>query len=193
MTITDLPGTDTPPTVSKRSAAPQRPPIRSWKLARHKVLSYLVTVILAVAAWALFAPPQLGGNLSYVITDGISMLPHFHAGDLVFLRSEPSYHVGEIAAYHNGQLHEVVMHRIVAEDGGHFVFKGDNNNFRDSFQPTASGIVGVEWIHLPGMGKYVEQVRRPVVAAVFLGLIWVFSFGPSKQAGRNRKRRHRRA
>ena len=64
--------------------------------------------------WFLFAPSALGGSTSYVVTDGVSMEPRFHAGDLALVRSGGDYRVGQIVAYHNRQLGTVVLHRIVA-------------------------------------------------------------------------------
>ena len=158
----------------------------------RRVLRALGTAVLLLACWAFIAPPALGGRTSWVITDGVSMLPKFHAGDLVILRRESSYHVGEVAAYYNKQLKTVVMHRIVAIKDGHYTFKGDNNTWDDTFEPTKSGIVGAEWLHLPGLGKYVEELRQPATAAVLLGLLWVISFYP-RHVSRRQRRRHRHA
>jgi signal peptidase I len=147
--------------------------------------------LVLAGLWALFAPTALGGSVTYVVTDGISMLPHFHADDLVLLRHESTYHVGEVAGYHNAQLHEVVMHRIIARDGNRFVFRGDNNDFTDTYEPLKSQIVGAEWLHLPGWGRWLNYIRTPFVTAALLALLWVFSFR-SKPARRRRRRRHAR-
>jgi signal peptidase I len=150
----------------------------------------LLTVALFVGAWALLAPPALGGRNTYVVTTGVSMLPHFHAGDLVILQKEDTYRVGEVAGYHNHQLGVVVMHRIIAIRDGHYFFKGDNNDFVDSYHPTKSQIVGAEWAHLPQVGRFLTDLRVPGVAAAFLALLWIFSFGRSR-VSRRRRRRHR--
>jgi signal peptidase I len=171
----------------------RRPRRRYWALRHPKLPAALITGALFVGAWAMFAPPQLGGKVSYVVTDGVSMLPHYHAGDLVILQKEGSYHVGEVAAYHNAQLGVVVMHRIIAREGDRFVFKGDNNNFADTDQPTASQIVGTEWIHLPRLGDIVTHLRIPFVSAVLLALLWIFCVGPAPLSRRKRRRRHHRA
>jgi signal peptidase I len=163
---------------------------RPW--SGRRVAGLMVSAVLLVVFWAGFAPKGIGGTASYAIADGVSMLPHFHKGDLVVLHAQSSYHVGEVAAYHNQQLHEVVMHRIVAVDGNHFVFKGDNNNFTDSYHPTQSQIVGSEWLHLPGVGQIFENLRVPAVAAGFLAVLWLLSFGPAPRS-RRRQRRHRHA
>ena len=56
-------------------------------------------VVLAVAAWLLLAPTQIGGETSYVTTSGISMEPRFHTGDLALVRPAASYKVGDIVAH----------------------------------------------------------------------------------------------
>ena len=140
-------------------AGRRQPPYR-------KLIAVLGTVMLLFACWTFLAPPVLGGGTSYVITDGVSMLPKFHAGDLVILRKQTTYHVGEVAAYHNGQLGIVVMHRIIAISDGHYSFKGDNNNFVDSFRPTKRQVVGAEWAHVDGLGRIFVKLRDPAAAAV---------------------------
>lgn len=149
----------------------------------------LITLALVIGGWAVLAPSALGGRDTYVVTTGVSMLPHFHAGDLVILRKEANYHVGEVAGYHNRELGVVVMHRIIAVHAGHYVFKGDNNNFVDTYEPTKSQIVGAEWVYIPRLGQLLNDLRVPAVAAGVLALLWIFSFG-RPQTSRRRRRRH---
>ena len=151
-----------------------------------------MTLAVFGVIWMVFAPPAIGGSTSYAVVSGISMLPHFRGGDLVLLRREPSYHVGEVAGYHNEQLGVVVMHRIIAIEDGHYYLKGDNNDFVDSYHPTKAEIVGAEWLYIPSAGRYLVDLRIPGVAAVVVALLWILSFGP-KPASRRRRRRHRHA
>jgi signal peptidase I len=179
--------------VTPSAWAPQavrKPLAGGWRLGHPRILATLGTLALAFAAWAALAPPQLGGSTSYVITAGVSMLPRYHAGDLVMLRHESSYRVGEVAGYHNRQLAVTVMHRIIAIDGDHYVFRGDNNDFTDTYEPTAGQIVGAEWIHLPGWGNFLLTLRVPIVGAILLALMWLFVFWPRSGSRRQRRRRH---
>lgn len=118
------------------------------------------------------------------------MLPHFHAGGLVITKERSSYHVGEVVAYHNSELHAVVMHRIVAIDGDRYVFKGDNNDFRDSYHPTASQLVGQEWIYWPSGGKYLHLLRTPFLFAILMAFLGVIAFRPEHSKIRRRRRHH---
>ena len=184
----------------ERPAAPHvgSSALRRWReggsggSGRPHLLLRLVTsaaIALVVLIGGLL-PQQLGGRMSYVITNGSSMLPHFHAGDLVIVRREPTYRVGEVAAFHNQQLHVIVLHRIVAIRGNRYVFKGDNNSFVTTYEPTKSQIVGAEWLHVPGGGRIIIDLRTPVIAAFLLGALWLFSFWPTSRSRRMR-RRHR--
>jgi signal peptidase I len=134
----------------------------------------VITATLIAAAWFVIAPVSIGGPTSYVVTDGVSMLPHFRGDGLVITRREPSYHVGEVVAYHNRELGVVVMHRIVARDGNRYVFKGDNNNFRDTYHATQSDLVGKEWAYWPGGGRYLGLLRRPAFFGIVLAVLGLF-------------------
>src|SRR5579862_905916 len=118
------------------------------------------------------------------------MQPSFHAGDLAIVRQASSYHVGEIVAYRNLQLGgHTVLHRIIAIHNGLYTFKGDNNNFVDSFHPDSSELVGRLWLHLPAAGKYLGLLHGPRVFLVagLLALLLIgaaFARNDGKNGGR---------
>lgn len=143
-------------------------------------------------AWWYFAPTKIGGSTRYVVTRGVSMEPLFHAGDLAIVRPASHYKVGDIAAYWSTLLHTVALHRIVAIQGNHYLFKGDNNDFIDPTHPTRAQIYGKLWIHLPGGGKWLNLLHTPTVGAgvcALLGLFLVFGYGEQR---RRRKRPRKR-
>ena len=155
-------------------------PARNWKTLAKGV----ATLIALAALWFFLAPSQLGGSSSYVITYGTSMQPAYHAGDLAIVKSASSYHVGEIVAYRNMQLGgHVVLHRIIGIANGHYTFKGDNNNFVDSFHPSQSELVGRLWVHIPAAGKVLNILHGPrlflIVGALVLLLIGGVTFARS--------------
>jgi signal peptidase I len=148
---------------------------------------------MLAAVWFFLAPTQLGGSSSYVITYGTSMQPSFHAGDLAVVRAASSYHVGEIVAYRNTQLGgHTVLHRIIGISDGHYIFKGDNNNFVDSFHPDRSELQGRLWFHAPGVGKYLLMLHGPrlflVVGFLVLLLIGAAAFSRPERTGGRRQR-----
>ena len=76
------------------------------------------------------------------------MEPTFHLGDLVLLRTADHYEVRDIVAYHHPQL-GVVIHRIIARQGGRFVLQGDHNTWIDSYDPLPQDIIGKLWVYIP--------------------------------------------
>ncbi len=141
------------------------------------------------AGWFFLAPPALGGDTGYVVTNGVSMQPRIHTGDLALVRPASAYHVGDIAAYRSRTLHVTVLHRIVAVTPHWYIFKGDNNSWRDPEHVTRAQIIGKLWVLAPTLGLRMAQVRSPVVMAVLAGLAVVLLFGG---AGVHRSRRRRR-
>jgi signal peptidase I len=143
--------------------------------------------------WFYFAPVGLGGSTSYVVTDGISMQPRFHSGDLALVRNRGSYNVGEIVAYNSRTFHTIVLHRIVARAGDRYVFKGDNNNFVDFEHPTQSQLIGSLWLHIPGAGARLESLRSPLLLGVLVAAGVLLLGGAAFTQRRRLRRRQRRA
>ncbi|MCB0102517.1 MAG: signal peptidase I [Anaerolineales bacterium] len=133
------------------------------------ITSSIMFFILLVF-WITLAPTQLGGPLTYVIVNGNSMEPGFLFGDLVLVRAEPVYAVGDAIVYKDPNIRQFVFHRIVGLKLDHFITQGDNNNWQDTHQPTHGEVVGKLWVHIPKLGKAIEWFRMPMNAAVTTGL-----------------------
>ena len=150
----------------------------------HTGASLLLTLVLLAAAWWYVAPPQLGGSTTFVTVDGTSMLPTLRRSDLVALRPQAHYRVGEVVGYRSALIHRVVLHRIIAIHGDRYAFKGDNNSFVDPEQPTRSQLVGRLWVHLPSAGRLVSELHRPAVAGSLAAVLVLFA---GLGGGRRRK------
>ena len=143
-------------------------PRRRGRIVRS--LAALTAVAVLAGLWFFLAPTKLGGSADYVVTYGVSMEPHFHAGDLVVVRARSSYRVGQVVAYRNRELGRVVLHRIVGSIGDRYVFKGDNNDFVDPYRPTRSELVGRLWLHIHRGGIVLLWLQAPRHAALAGGL-----------------------
>ena len=146
-------------------------------LSRIRLLAGTGALVLLVAAWILLGPRQLGGSASYAVVAGSSMEPQIHRGDLVVARSRAHYKIGDAVVYHNAQLDQNVLHRIVRRDGPRFVLKGDNNDFIDPIHPKQGDLIGRLWFTAPGLGRVVEWLRVPLHAAVVAALASLLAFG----------------
>ncbi len=134
-------------------------------------LKYVLGFLALIEAWLNLAPVKFGGRLSYLIVQGTSMLPRFHTNDVVIVTVASHYHVGELAAYHNLQLHSVLFHQIVGQVGTHYLFKGLNNAFIDAYHPIQSQIIGQFLWAIPGAGNWIAFFRQPWHAAsLMMGL-----------------------
>jgi signal peptidase I len=117
----------------------------------------VILAMTAIGAWAV-----ISGQVSYVVTDGVSMNPVYYQGDLVFVVKADSYHVGQIAAYHGSRPGQKVLHRIIGgDDVAGFVFKGDNNESIDPLKPTADKLIGRAALHIPKGGIWLKPLLGP--------------------------------
>jgi signal peptidase len=135
-------------------------------------------VALATLAGVLFVtwPQSLGGRIAYIKVSGHSMEPTMHFGDLVVIRAQSNYHVGETIAYRvpPGEVGAgvTVIHRIV---GGNshtgYLTRGDNNHYNDPWRPHLTNIVGARWTLIPGAANAFSQLRGPLPLAAFAALL----------------------
>lgn len=128
-------------------------------------------LVLALLIWILFAPGKLGGRVEYIFISGNSMEPGIHQGDLIIVRAIDDQKIGDAVAYHNAALNRVIFHRIVGGDSLHYLMQGDNNEWVDSYQPSAQEILGSQWIRIPNGGLVVEWIRKPAIAALSAGIM----------------------
>jgi signal peptidase I len=134
---------------------------------RHRIRALATSALLIVmaAAWIALAPTGFGGQASYVMVAGASMEPTLRRGDLVVVREAQTYEVGQIVTYRHPTIGPII-HRIIDHQGDRYTFKGDNNDWIDSYQPTASEIVGAAWIYLPGAANWLLKLRMPAGLAL---------------------------
>lgn len=167
--------------VGRRAPSLLDPPRQSTRASIARLgtaTAALVTLLSLVLLW----PAGLGGKVSYITTHGSSMEPFLHQGDLAVVRPAGDYRVGDVVAYRSAVLDTIVLHRIVAVDGGAFVFKGDNNNWLDGERPTSSQLIGRLWLRVPH-GGWLLVWWKQFVAVVLVSLA---AFGGRKCAGRRR-------
>ena len=139
------------------------------------------------------APTQLGGSVTYVIVDGNSMEPGFHFGDLLLVRTESGYQVGDAVTYQNKELGRFVFHRIIGTELDRFILKGDNNSWLDSYHPNQNEVVGKLWVHVPKFGRTIEWMRLPINLAITMGLFGgVLMSGMITKTPKDNKRKNRK-
>jgi signal peptidase len=149
-------------------------------MTRRKGTGIAALVVIGAAcavAWAVLAPPELGGSTRYVILEGSSMQPTLHAGDLALVRPVEDARRGDVVLYEHPRLDRHVLHRIVRESSGRFVLRGDNNDFLDDVRPTAGQLEGELWFSLPGVGSAIMWARQPLHAALIVFALAFLALG----------------
>jgi signal peptidase I len=107
------------------------------------------------------------------------MEPTLHDGEIVVVRGQDSYSVGDIIAFRvpAGQplAGGTVIHRIVGGTSATgFVLKGDSRTTNDLWHPSNEDILGKTWFVLPGGGGYLTWARDPATFGGLAAAVTVF-------------------
>jgi signal peptidase I len=152
---------------------------RTWRRAAGLLLAGVVALVAAAFATGL---------IGYVDTNGDSMEPLYHTGDLVVVARATHYQTGEIVAYHGGtDGHLVILHRIVGGNANGFVIKGDHNRSVDPTHPRASQIIGRAVLSIPRIGGVIGS---PITHVVLLLALLVVIVASIKNPAPNRRAAH---
>jgi signal peptidase I len=149
-------------------------------LPPRRLVGIVLVGLLALGGWAVVT-----GRVGYVVTDGVSMQPSYHTGDLVLVARSSNYRVGQIVEYDGGPNgHLAILHRIVGGDAHGFVIKGDNNQSIDPTHPRADQVIGRAVLHIPKIGAAVKSpITRSLVLFAILALLGGLIVKPSPRPG----------
>jgi signal peptidase len=153
------------------------------------LLRTAVQLVLLAAVLALLWPASLGGKVHYVMVSGTSMEPKMHTGDLVLVREQGGYDVGDAIAYEipAGEVGagSVVIHRITGGNGTDgFRTQGDNRETPDVWRPTGADVLGQRQLLVPRAGTLIAQLRNPLPLAILAGAIVFVSVGFKPRSAR---------
>jgi signal peptidase len=124
------------------------------------VLGTLLLIALVVP-FAVFAVPQvIGADHGFVILSG-SMEPDIAPGDVVIVDASAPVGVGDIVTF-SEDSDVPVTHRIVAEEDGQWVTKGDANENRDARPVAPETVLGKVVLTIPLIGHVVLWANTPV-------------------------------
>lgn len=146
--------------------------MRNMSKQKNKLLKALLRLIpLAVISVALglrlylwnanklvgnAMPMPFGWGASVVLSG--SMEPALSVNDLVFVRTQDSYHTGDVVVYQDGTM--LVIHRIVSVNEEEVITQGDANDAADTPVSLAS-VKGKAVGHIPLAGAVVRFLQTP--------------------------------
>jgi len=100
-------------------------------------------------------PHLFGYSMSIVISG--SMEPELSVNDLIIIKGQESYDIGDIITYRNGNNY--VTHRIVENLDTGFITKGDANNVADLGVVEESNILGKTVFVIPNVGALLLWIK----------------------------------
>lgn len=138
----------------------------------------VITVASLLAAGAFVIPWAFGIN-PYIVLSG-SMEPEIHTGAVAIVNTKDTeVETGDIVTYRLPKTdgsEALVTHRIIGEDAGGYITKGDANDVEDMTRVTQTQIVGTCIGSVPMLGYLLANRKLVVVAAGWLFLFNFFSF-----------------
>lgn len=150
---------------------------RVGAILRGTVLFFLVTVIamngILLIKRLVYKEdlPSLFGYSIVTVLSG-SMEPEFSPGDMLLIKAQKDYEVGDIVTYEDQSSY--VTHRIIEEDQDSYLTKGDANNAPDGKRIPKENIYGAVHLVIPGVGNLVLFLKSPfgilVMIIIFLVL-----------------------
>lgn len=172
--------------------APTPTPAGRPRARRHGRARTLLGDLLWLASVALIVfatwPASLGGWTSYVIVHGLSMNPTYKSGDLVVVREERTYHIGEIIAYRIPKPSPIaghmVIHRVKEITPKGILTQGDNRTTEDEWYLHHDDIVGTARLHvpLPGGEAFWGYVPWAFCLLLGIGVVWImWPAGPTAE------------
>lgn len=109
--------------------------------------------------------PMPFGIGAAVVQSG-SMEPTYQIGDLLFVKKQSTYSVGDVVVYQSGGI--LVVHRIIAISGSTVTTQGDANNTPDEpFDRSLiqGGVTGC----IPRVGRTIDFIKTPLGILLLTG------------------------
>lgn len=149
----------------------------------------MVAVVIGVNIYLWNARSLMGNSMPMpfgygcaVVLSG-SMEPALQIDDLIFVKKQDDFTVGDIVVFQDGD--SLTVHRLLSIDGESAVTKGDANNVSD--EPIATEqLIGCVVGRLPKMGIVTRFLKTPVGVLLLLGgalLLTEMSFRTDRKAG----------
>ena len=141
------------------------------KVILRVVLLALLSLFIGLKLYHWNSETLVGNAMPMPFSYGISVVlsgsmePELSVNDLVFVRAQDGYEIGDIVVYQEGR--SLVIHRIISIDGDEIVTKGDANNIADS-PISIKDVKGKETFHIPFLGGVVRFLKSTVGFVVVL-------------------------
>lgn len=174
--------------------------VRKEGVILKKILQYICKILMFMVASAIIGINVYQFNAKFVLNEPLakmngyavvnivsgSMEPTFTVNDLLIIKEQDNYNVGDIITFTEGKA--LITHRIVEIESDRIITKGDNNNTEDS-AITPDKIQGKAIKIIPGAGKILSALQNPFVfMAIILIVVGVLKLSYSIEKKKERER-----
>ena len=128
---------------------------------------------------------EIFGYSTFEVASG-SMEPTFSKDDIVIVKSQDSYDVGDIISFKNKE-NEVITHRIKTKRGNVLTTRGDANNSDDGATITMDRIIGKVVKVLKKGGIWKKVFSDPIIIIMVFVTLILFDFAFSYKGFKNKK------
>lgn len=144
------------------------------------IISTVFTLIVLLTA-LVFIAPRFFGYTPYIVESG-SMEPIIHVGSIAYINTnDVDVAVDDIATFKitDSSGDKLVTHRIIREENGGYITKGDANDVEDLSTVEKDQIVGTYAYSIPKAGFVLAKKDKltPVLAVWVIGLNALAIFG----------------
>lgn len=144
------------------------------------IIATAFTLIVLLTA-LVFITPRFFGYTPYIVESG-SMEPMIHVGSVAYINTkDKEVAVNDIVTYKISGSSEdkLVTHRIIREENGEYITKGDANDVEDLSTVEKDQIVGTYAYSIPKAGFVLAKKDKltPVLAVWVIGLNALAIFG----------------
>lgn len=136
------------------------------------VVTWLTILMILMAS--VFCVPRLLGIKPYVVLSG-SMEPAIPTGSVAFVNTrDTDVSIGDIVTYKLPSVNggeTLVTHRIIREEDGNWITKGDANDVEDLSPVSQEQIVGCYRFLIPMAGYLIAQLNKKILMVI---VFWIF-------------------
>lgn len=143
-------------------------------------LTALIIIAIACNMYVIVAKkithrlqPAVFGYSSAVVVSG-SMADTINVNDLVIVKEQSEYEIGDIISFESDG--SVVTHRIVGEENGAFITKGDANNTEDKNAVSGDKIIGRVALIVPRVGSVIGFFQTQLGMALMAAALVIIVF-----------------
>lgn len=128
------------------------------------VIAMNVTLLVKRLVYKEELPSVFGCSVVTVLSG--SMEPEFSPGDMLLIKRQQEYEVGDVVTYE--EQGSFITHRIIEQDENSYLTKGDANNAPDGTRIQYADIFGTVLLVIPGLGNAALFLKSPLGALVLI-------------------------